>query len=128
MLLTNYIINLQDFFNNFGLHAFIDVSLETMVIILISTIITVSSITLLSGRVGKTLDIGAKVVGILSGGTYLTKTYTEGGKGSSGSNNNSNNNQSDDDDKKKPENSGKNENDGENNNTENTSDDSSTNK
>ncbi len=45
MLFTNNLINLQDFFKSFGLHAFIDISLETICIVLISTIVTVSSIT-----------------------------------------------------------------------------------
>ena len=57
MLFTNNLINLQDFFKSFGLHAFIEISLETMVIVLISTIITVSFITLLTVKFGKTLGI-----------------------------------------------------------------------
>ena len=74
MLFTNNLINLQDFFKSFGLHAFIEISLETMVIVLISTIITVSFITLLTGKFGKTLGIGAKVVGIVSGSIYIVKS------------------------------------------------------
>ena len=99
MLFTNNLINLQDFFKSFGLHAFIEISLETMVIVLISTIITVSFITLRTGKFGKTLDIGAKVVGIVSGSIYIVKSASEGSQGS-GSNSNPNDYQPDDGDKK----------------------------
>ena len=99
MLFTNNLINLQDFFKSFGLHAFTEISLETMVIVLISTIITVSFITLLTGKFGKTLGIGAKVVGIVSGSIYIVKSASEGSQGS-GSNSNPNDYQPDDGDKK----------------------------
>ena len=100
MLFTNNLINLQDFFKSFGLHAFIDISLETICIVLISTIVTVSSITLHQGKFGKTLDIGEKVVGIVSGSIYIIKSASEGGQ-VSGSNSNPNDNQPDDGDIKK---------------------------
>lgn len=127
MLFHNYIIYIQDF-EKFWITCLLEIPLVTIVIVLISIIVTIFSITLLSGKLGKTLDLGAKVVGIVSGSIYIGKTLTEGSKDNNNGSNNPN----------QPSNSGSNDqssnsyngsNNSENNNSQNTTDDSkSTNK